>query len=74
MGNPSYEGLHLRLFQDESNAPVARRVGIRDMTLVILCIIVVLFLMAESYERGAEDGYWEAIDEENIYSCEIMSV
>ena len=51
---------------------MARRVGIRDMALVVLCIVVVLFLMLESYERGAEDGYWEAIDEENIYSCEIV--
>ena len=53
---------------------MARGFGIKDAALIILCLIVIGILMRESYQRGADDGYWEAIDEENVYSCEIANV
>ena len=52
---------------------MARKFGLKDAVLVILSLFVILILMREAYERGAEDGYWEAIDEENIYACEIFA-
>jgi len=72
MGHQSYEGLHIRLFQDESDTHVARRLGLKDVTLIILALLVIGILMRESYDRGAEDGYWEAINEENAYLCEVF--
>ena len=53
---------------------MAQGFGIKDAVLIILSLIVVGILMRESYQRGTDDGYWEAIDEENIYSCEIANV
>ena len=72
MGYPRDEGLHCRLFQDESDSYVARGFGLKDATLIILVLVVVSILVREAYSTGVEDGYWEAIEEENAYSCEIF--
>jgi hypothetical protein len=48
---------------------VARRVGLRDITIVLLAVVVICLLLREAYQRGAEDGYWEAI--ETDYACEV---
>ncbi len=74
MGHSGNESLYFGLLQDASYPPVARRFGIKDAVLIILSLIVIGILMRESYERGAEDGYWEAIEEENPYACEIFDV
>ena len=46
---------------------------IKDAALIILSLFVISLLMLEAYERGYNDGYDDAIAEENIYSCEVIT-
>ena len=73
MGYSSDEGLYFGLFQNESDQVMARRIGLKDITLVLLVIFAIGVLMSEAYDKGANDGYWEAVEEENIYVCEVFT-
>jgi hypothetical protein len=44
---------------------------LRDITIVVLVVIVWLWTLVGAYEDGRETGYWEYEAEENLYSCPI---
>jgi hypothetical protein len=50
---------------------VARRHIFRDVALIVLSIVVIIMLMREAYDKGTEDGYWEAI--ETDLNCELWA-
>ncbi len=45
----------------------------RDILLVLLSLFAIGVLMREAYDSGVNDGYWEAVEEENAYACEIFT-
>lgn len=42
--------------------------------LFVLSMIVAAGLLNEFYDAGYDAGYYDALDEENVYSCPLYEV
>ena len=45
---------------------------LKRITYPIMVFIIVYLLADHLYSRGYDDGYYDALDEENAYACELF--
>ncbi len=46
---------------------------LKNLILVFLTLAILYLLWGNVYGRGYDAGYWDAIEEENPYACEIFT-
>jgi hypothetical protein len=50
-----------------------KNIRLKNIALVILSLVVFAMILGDIYAKGYDAGYWEAIEEENIYNCELVA-
>lgn len=46
---------------------------LKNYALLFLVVAIGYLLWDDVYNRGYEVGYWDAIEEENVYACELFT-
>jgi len=46
---------------------------LKNFALLFLVVAILYLLWDDVYNRGYDTGYWDAIEEENVYACEIFT-
>ena len=46
---------------------------LKNYALLFLVVAILYLLWDDVYNRGYEVGYWDAIEEENVYACELFT-
>lgn len=46
---------------------------LKNLAILFMTVAILYLLWDDVYDRGYDTGYWDAIAEENIYSCELIT-